>query len=165
MVQRERGTRPHRYQAVSSREEHTVELMHEVLGSAPDREAVLAASSDPSRKVKPRRCGNCSATFSVPCSGPHTCWRSLRYPGMAGADLPFARPVAGEVAVYGDAPLAGDRARRRSVHDRRHADLRPGTARRQPDCGPPRTGRHGALNAPTTALGFWHLLRPPTQPC
>ncbi|MCB5275198.1 Transcriptional regulator BlaI [Arthrobacter sp. SO5] len=42
LVERERGTRPHRYQSVSSREEHTAELMHEVLGSAPDREAVLA---------------------------------------------------------------------------------------------------------------------------
>jgi predicted transcriptional regulator len=42
LVERERGTRPHRYQAVSSREDHTAELMHEVLGSAPDREAVLA---------------------------------------------------------------------------------------------------------------------------
>ncbi|MDP5225838.1 MULTISPECIES: BlaI/MecI/CopY family transcriptional regulator [Arthrobacter] len=42
LVTRERGTRPHRYRAVSSRAEHTAELMHEVLGSAPDREAVLA---------------------------------------------------------------------------------------------------------------------------
>lgn len=42
LVQREREIRPHRYRAVTSREEHTVELMHEVLGSAPDREAVLA---------------------------------------------------------------------------------------------------------------------------
>jgi predicted transcriptional regulator len=42
LVERERGMRPHRYQAVSSREDHTAELMHEVLGSAPDREAVLA---------------------------------------------------------------------------------------------------------------------------
>lgn len=42
LVSRERGTRPHRYHAVTSREDHTVELMHEVLGSAPDREAVLA---------------------------------------------------------------------------------------------------------------------------
>lgn len=42
LVERERGLRPHRYQAVSSREDHTAELMHEVLGSAPDREAVLA---------------------------------------------------------------------------------------------------------------------------
>lgn len=42
LVERERGTRPHRYRAVSSREEHTAELMHEVLGSAPDRAAVLA---------------------------------------------------------------------------------------------------------------------------
>lgn len=42
LVERERGTRPHRYHAVSSRADHTAELMHEVLGSAPDREAVLA---------------------------------------------------------------------------------------------------------------------------
>ena len=40
--ERERGRRPHRSPAVSSREDHTAELMHEVLGSAPDREAVLA---------------------------------------------------------------------------------------------------------------------------
>ncbi|MCG2624190.1 BlaI/MecI/CopY family transcriptional regulator [Arthrobacter sp. I2-34] len=42
LVRRERDIRPHRYRAVTSREEHTVELMHEVLGAAPDREAVLA---------------------------------------------------------------------------------------------------------------------------
>jgi predicted transcriptional regulator len=42
LVERERGTRPHRYQAVSSRADHTADLMHEALGSAPDREAVLA---------------------------------------------------------------------------------------------------------------------------
>jgi predicted transcriptional regulator len=42
LVRREREIRPHRYRAVTSREEHTVELMHEVLGTAPDREAVLA---------------------------------------------------------------------------------------------------------------------------
>ncbi|WP_026819607.1 BlaI/MecI/CopY family transcriptional regulator [Arthrobacter castelli] len=42
LVDRERDTRPHRYQAVTSREDHTAELMHQVLGSAPDREAVLA---------------------------------------------------------------------------------------------------------------------------
>lgn len=42
LVERERDIRPHRYRAVTSREEHTAELMHEVLGSAPDREAVLA---------------------------------------------------------------------------------------------------------------------------
>ena len=42
LVARERNTRPHRYQAVTSREDHTAELMHQVLGSAPDREAVLA---------------------------------------------------------------------------------------------------------------------------
>ncbi|WGW13335.1 BlaI/MecI/CopY family transcriptional regulator [Saxibacter everestensis] len=41
-VVRERSVRPHRYQAASSREEHVAELMHEVLGQAPDREAVLA---------------------------------------------------------------------------------------------------------------------------
>lgn len=42
LVERERSSRPHRYRAVTSREEHTAELMMEVLGSAPDREAVLA---------------------------------------------------------------------------------------------------------------------------
>jgi predicted transcriptional regulator len=41
LVIRERNIRPHRYRAVTSREEHTVELLNEVLGSAPDREAVL----------------------------------------------------------------------------------------------------------------------------
>lgn len=42
LVARERGTRPHRYRAVSTREDHTARLMHEALGTAPDREAVLA---------------------------------------------------------------------------------------------------------------------------
>jgi predicted transcriptional regulator len=42
LVERERATRPHRYRAVTSRADHTAELMLEVLGSAPDREAVLA---------------------------------------------------------------------------------------------------------------------------
>ncbi|WP_285724143.1 BlaI/MecI/CopY family transcriptional regulator [Psychromicrobium xiongbiense] len=42
LVERERDVRPHRYQAITTREDHTAELMHEVLGSAPDREAVLA---------------------------------------------------------------------------------------------------------------------------
>ena len=42
LVERERGTRPHRYRAISTREEHTARLMHEALGTAPDREAVLA---------------------------------------------------------------------------------------------------------------------------
>ena len=42
LVERERGTRPHRYAAVSTREDHTARLMHEALGTAPDREAVLA---------------------------------------------------------------------------------------------------------------------------
>lgn len=41
LVARERDTRPHRYHAVTSREEHTVELMNEALGTVPDREAVL----------------------------------------------------------------------------------------------------------------------------
>jgi predicted transcriptional regulator len=41
-VARDRDTRPHRYRAVSTRAEHTAELMHEVLGSAPDRQAALA---------------------------------------------------------------------------------------------------------------------------
>ncbi|MCQ9164096.1 MULTISPECIES: BlaI/MecI/CopY family transcriptional regulator [unclassified Arthrobacter] len=42
LVERERSIRPHRYRAVTSRADHTAELMLEVLGSAPDREAVLA---------------------------------------------------------------------------------------------------------------------------
>jgi predicted transcriptional regulator len=41
-VSRDRGARPHVYRAVTSRAEHTAELMHEVLGSSPDREAALA---------------------------------------------------------------------------------------------------------------------------
>lgn len=41
-VTRVRAERPHRYLAVSSREEHVAELMTEVLDQAPDRHAVLA---------------------------------------------------------------------------------------------------------------------------
>lgn len=41
-VTRDRQRRPHVYHAVTSRAEHTAELMHEVLGSAPDRDAALA---------------------------------------------------------------------------------------------------------------------------
>jgi predicted transcriptional regulator len=41
-VTRDRGSRPHLYRAVTTRAEHTAELMHEVLGSVPDREAALA---------------------------------------------------------------------------------------------------------------------------
>lgn len=40
-VARERGSRPHGYRAQHSREEHMAELMHEVLGRADDRVAVL----------------------------------------------------------------------------------------------------------------------------
>lgn len=42
LVERERNIRPHRYRAITSKAEHTAELMHEVLGSVTDREAVLA---------------------------------------------------------------------------------------------------------------------------
>lgn len=42
LLRREGDRRPHRYVPVSSREDHTAGLLHEVLGSAPDREAVLA---------------------------------------------------------------------------------------------------------------------------
>lgn len=42
LVERERNSRPHRYKSVTSREAHTADLMHEVLVTAPDREAVLA---------------------------------------------------------------------------------------------------------------------------
>ena len=41
-VSRDRETRPHRYRAVATRAEHTADLMHEVLGTAPDRQAALA---------------------------------------------------------------------------------------------------------------------------
>ncbi|MEO6310305.1 MAG: BlaI/MecI/CopY family transcriptional regulator [Leifsonia sp.] len=41
-VARDRESRPHLYHAVTSRAEHTAELMHEVLGSTGDREAALA---------------------------------------------------------------------------------------------------------------------------
>ena len=41
-VTRARDTRPHRYRALLTREEHTAELMHEVLSSSSDRDAALA---------------------------------------------------------------------------------------------------------------------------
>ncbi|WP_127793282.1 BlaI/MecI/CopY family transcriptional regulator [Agromyces sp. LHK192] len=41
-VTRARDVRPHRYHALLSREEHTAELMHEVLDRASDRDAALA---------------------------------------------------------------------------------------------------------------------------
>ena len=40
-VARERESRPHRYSAAGSREDHMADLMHEVLGTASDRTAVL----------------------------------------------------------------------------------------------------------------------------
>lgn len=40
-VERERTSRPHRYRAAATREEHMADLMHEVLGTASDRAAVL----------------------------------------------------------------------------------------------------------------------------
>jgi predicted transcriptional regulator len=41
-VTRDRGSRPHLYRALTTRAEHTAELMHQALGSAPDRQAALA---------------------------------------------------------------------------------------------------------------------------
>jgi predicted transcriptional regulator len=41
-VSRARDVRPHRYRALLSREDHTAELMHEVLDRASDRDAALA---------------------------------------------------------------------------------------------------------------------------
>jgi len=41
-VVRERESRPHRYVAAGSREDHVAELMHQVLGRETDRTAVLA---------------------------------------------------------------------------------------------------------------------------
>jgi predicted transcriptional regulator len=40
-VTRDRSSRPHGYTAVSSKAEHTAELMHEVLGTTSDRTATL----------------------------------------------------------------------------------------------------------------------------
>ena len=40
-VARERASRPHRYTAAATRETHMADLMHEVLGTASDRTAVL----------------------------------------------------------------------------------------------------------------------------
>jgi predicted transcriptional regulator len=41
LVQRRKDGRAHRYFASASRESYMAELMHEALGTAPDREAVL----------------------------------------------------------------------------------------------------------------------------
>jgi predicted transcriptional regulator len=41
-VTRERDIRPHSFRATTTRANHMAELMHEVLGTAPDRDAVLA---------------------------------------------------------------------------------------------------------------------------
>jgi predicted transcriptional regulator len=41
-VTRDRSARPHLYEAVTTRADHMAELMHEVLGDAKDRSAVLA---------------------------------------------------------------------------------------------------------------------------
>jgi len=41
-VGRDRSIRPHLYASVTTRAEHTAQLMHEVLGSVPDREEALA---------------------------------------------------------------------------------------------------------------------------
>lgn len=41
-VSRDRVVRPHRYRALLSREEHTAELMREVLDRSSDRDAALA---------------------------------------------------------------------------------------------------------------------------
>jgi len=38
---RDRASRPHRYRAAATREAHMADLMHEVLGGASDRTAVL----------------------------------------------------------------------------------------------------------------------------
>lgn len=41
-VTRDRATRPHLYRATTGRADHMAELMHEILGAAHDRDAVLA---------------------------------------------------------------------------------------------------------------------------
>lgn len=42
MVCRDRSVRPHQFSSTSSREDHTMELLRTVLGTVPDRTAVLA---------------------------------------------------------------------------------------------------------------------------
>lgn len=64
-VLRQAGKRPHRFSAASTREEHTVELLNEVLGAVPDREAVLArfvGSIGPEEAAALRRALNSSST-------------------------------------------------------------------------------------------------------
>ncbi|MGO1182135.1 MAG: BlaI/MecI/CopY family transcriptional regulator [Micrococcaceae bacterium] len=64
-VLRQAGKRPHRFSAASTREEHTVELLNEVLGAVPDREAVLArfvGSIGPDEAAALRRALNSSST-------------------------------------------------------------------------------------------------------
>jgi len=41
-VTKDSSSRPHEFSATTSREEHTVQLLNDVLGSAPDKHAVLA---------------------------------------------------------------------------------------------------------------------------
>ena len=63
LVSADRSTRPHRYTATASREDHLAELMHEVLGDVADRQAVLerfvggvsAADADLLRSLLDRR--------------------------------------------------------------------------------------------------------------
>ena len=78
LVERERGTRPHRYQAVSSREDHTAELMHEVLGPHRTARPCWPASLVPSPTPRQKRCASCWDSASARCSGPHGFWRSWR---------------------------------------------------------------------------------------
>lgn len=56
-VSRDRATRPHLYRATTGRADHKAELMHEILGTARDRDAVLArfvgqVSADDARALR-----------------------------------------------------------------------------------------------------------------
>lgn len=65
-VTRDRDSRPHLYRAVSTRAEHTAELMHEALGSAPDRQAALARFIG---NVSPQEADSLRRLLSVSATG------------------------------------------------------------------------------------------------
>ncbi len=65
-VTRDRDSRPHLYRAVTTRAEHTAELMHEALGSAPDRQAALARFIG---NVSPQEADSLRRLLSVSATG------------------------------------------------------------------------------------------------
>src|SRR5699024_4043536 len=82
-VTRDRSVRPHRYLAVSTREDHVAELMTEMLSQAPDRQAVLArflgTVSEADTKALRNLLGRSRA--------PHPCRRSVTSLAILGLTL------------------------------------------------------------------------------